>query len=260
MPALVRATELGFAEFVGTLVSEVVESLAASQGLQARQLEELDRALAVRPEEFAAEFVEDQDVVSELERLFPAEGSGRPHGAAPGASYSPPGPDGAEEPPFLRLLGVELASVEDFQSPGAGGSTVLTADGAAKVAGAVQRKLGERQQRLLNRVANRGIPWILPYDVTICSKLTISALEERQDDAGGAPIPGGGLFFREVSGITPRRPTPIELPGLVEATTRAARSPVRLMIRPANERMPELTTTRVDIVSEVKVSLKAITV
>src|SRR5215212_2629274 len=101
-------SQVGFAEFVGKLLSEVFDAVITSQVDQRRQAVQLIETARLAPEEVAPRVISEAQLEEELVYLFPSEDGGAPHDVYAGAPYSPAGPAGGEAPPFGSLLGVSL--------------------------------------------------------------------------------------------------------------------------------------------------------
>ena len=70
MEDIPKPIEVGFAEFVAKLVSEVFDAVVTSQFDQEKRIAELSAAAGLPSEEFAKNFVTDEQTMEELENWY----------------------------------------------------------------------------------------------------------------------------------------------------------------------------------------------
>jgi hypothetical protein len=169
--------DLGFTEFVTSLLAEVLRSVVAAQGEQEERRRELLDAASLTLEEFAAQHVSDADVSTWLAQVLPSDDPDREHGALRGTPYTPAGEGTAEAPPYKAVLGVELP-VEKAVS---GTTGKLLAAGEQLLLTEARRQLAERQLQLARDLAERGIPRVIVDHGRINAKLTFEALQLRDE-------------------------------------------------------------------------------
>lgn len=268
--------DLGFAEFVSTLLSETIDSIIASQMSQEERLRALLESVNLPREDFAAIAIGDDDVERALVRLF-GDGEGG-HQLAVGVKVP------AE---LLEVIGVEL--------DGAGG---IDAAGVAAVREGVRLLLAVQQQDALRATARQGVPRVIVDAGKLRAKLTFSAVhigDEGEGDSAAAagpsgaaagpaagPIGGGAAGgaaattnLRDIA-LGAGRPVfasridlgNIAIPGiastslhranLVRAIPEAIRD-VRLQVRPASAADPQGDTSRTDVYGEVEISFRTVT-
>ena len=78
MEDIPKPIEVGFAEFIAKLVSEVFDAVVTSQFDQEKRIAELSVAASLPSGEFAKNFVTDEQMVRELQRLFPGDSDKHP--------------------------------------------------------------------------------------------------------------------------------------------------------------------------------------
>lgn len=254
--------DLGFAEFVTTLLSEVVSSIAAAQSDQAQRLAELTAAASLSVEEFAASHVTDAVLDEYLAARFPSSAPDRPHDAVGGAPYRPARGQQREHPPYEEALGVHLTGTDFNADKG-----TLLARGVGKIRDAARRQVAEQQQDVARALLERGVPKVVVDAGRISAKLTFEALQYREEGgavpaASEAPaaeetfsrLGTGGLIGAHgvvMIGRLPRLNITSVLPAVLQD--------VRLLVRPADDRRPETGTTRANVYGEVELTFKTVT-
>lgn len=235
-------SEVGFAEFVAKLISEVFEAIVTSQIDQEKRLTELAAAADLDLGEFAERFVTDEQVGLELARLFPGEDAEHPSAIYVGAPYRPRHKGLSEMPPVYAQLGSTLQrtdyTVKQRQAR-------LNASGVEKIRLAVRKRLAEEQYAAMQQIMRRGVPRVIVDAGRVNAKLTYEVIST--EDAGQLerathlaeplqPIGRSGLF---------REPTVL--------------SKLRMVVRPADERSPQNQKLQVNVFGEVEINLKTIT-
>lgn len=245
-------SQVGFAEFVGKLLSEVFDAVVASQVDQRRQAAQLLEAARLPAEEAAARFVDEARLEEELAFLFPAEQPGAPHAVRPGAPYRPQGPERGERPPFAAFLGLALEPGEDFVSQGQEPS--LTAAGAARIREAVRLRLAHRHLAALRALVEQGVPQVLVSSGRVAARLTyqLASQEPPADPADPGPV----IAFQPAPAAARRS---FELPGAGTGSVTAAPPRFRLAVRQASDRAPQLSRLQVDVFGEVEVHFTMVT-
>ena len=227
-----ESLDLGFAEFVAKLISEVVDAVAASQLEQERRQAELAAAARLDAEEFAERYVTDAEVDAELARHFPAA-AGPAHSIVPGAPVPPA--------VLLEALDVELVPKRDFAKP-ARGAPRLEDPGVEKLREAVRRQIAEERLAALRELIARGVARVLVDSGRVNAKLTFQVVTIEEAEA-------------EPSLAAPLRPI-----GLLTGTPERLTLPdVRLVVRQADERSPQASTIQANVYGEVEVTFKTVT-
>jgi len=235
-------SQIGFAEFVGKLLSEVFDAVVTSQLDQRRRLDELVESARLSEEEVASRFLDDAQVAAELASLFPA-------GADAGSPYQPGSQQQAEAPPFTSVLGLTLKPGEDFAVQGA--EAVLTESGAARIRSAVRLRLAKSYLSALRSLVTRGAPQLLIDSGKVAAKLTFQ-LASGAPAAAAVPSPAFSVFSESPAGLRRRfeAPAPARLP--------AAENPFRLAVRQASDRAPQVSQLQVDVYGEVEIRFKTL--
>jgi hypothetical protein len=230
-----ESLDLGFAEFVAKLISEVVDAVALSQLQQEQRQAELAAAVRLDPEEFAERYVTEAEVDAELARRFPPAAPDQPHAIVPGAPL----------PPAIALetLGIELLPNRDFRKPPRGAAR-LEEPGVEKLRAAVRRQIAEERLAALGELFARGIARVLVDSGHVNAKLTFQVVTLKEAEAEP------GLLL-----AAPLRPI-----GVLTGTPERLTFPdVRLVVRQADERSPQASTIQANVYGEVQVTFKTIT-
>ncbi len=236
MPAdeVTAPIEIGFGEFTARLISDVFDSVVASQFAQEQRLAELIAAAELPVEEFADRVVTDDETYEELANLFPGGSPQLPTSIVPGAPYRPARAGVEEEPPVEAVLGLKLRRGDYYTKRTKRGRTiVLGRRGVARVAAAVRTRLAEARHRTVREMVRRGLPRVIADAGRVNSKLTYEVVEA--EPAG--PAPAAATY--PVVAAPPSR--------------------LRLIVRPADERAPQNRELQVNVFGEVEISFTTLT-
>ncbi len=233
---------MGFAEFAAKLISEVFDAIVTSQFDQEKRLAELATLAALPVEEFAERFVTDEQIDSELARLFPGEKPEQPTAIYVGAPYRPRRKDISEQPPIYALLGVSLEKGDYAVKQR---EAFLTANGVEKIKSAVRQQLALNHYTAIREIIRRGLPRIIADAGRVNAKLTyeVLSIEEAARPERAARL------------AAPLQPLTRGIP-LPEPTVL---SKLRLIVRPADERVPQNQKLQVNVFGEVEISFKTVT-
>lgn len=248
-----RTEELAFVDFVAQLLREVVEAVAMAQLDQEERLLELQESLAQPVEELAEELLASDAVDEELDRLFPQIGKDR---LAEGSVYTPETEDQAESPPIARVLGLELEPSRDYDSS-SDQQYVLTTEGSRRIRRAAALEAAARRLDLLLSARNRGWPRVIVDSGHVSSQITLTTYRQESPSAS-------------VRRFAPRRELAATRPVLARRQFLANESPViapvarslaplRLGVRPADDRAPQLLSSTSEVLSKVELSFKTVT-
>ncbi len=217
--SLANQTELGFAEFASTLISETLNAIVSSMLSQEKQVAQLQQQAQLSPEEYAQENLADDLVRAEILRLFPSDtddksaiDAGQPY------SISKTG----ENPQVYNKTGYKI---EKSDISGAGKSVISTA-GYNNIFAAVRVGLAKQHLAVLQTVAARGIPRVYVDNGHITSKLTLRFEAGTSTSSTGSKIAGTGIR--------------------------------RLIAQPVNATRPEYLTLKADVLSEVEITFKTV--
>lgn len=223
---LVKAVESGFAEFAALLITETLDGVVSSLLAQEQKLRELEEAVLLQPDQFAARYLDNGDVRREILGLFPAaEGRGTVSAVDAGQPYRFPRQGMTEEPPVLHRCGYTVTK-EDLEKSSAG--LVFSAAGGGRIALAVASRMAQIQQESLRLMVQRGIPRVVVDSGRINAKFT--------------------LKLEQTVTTEPRK---------VGLTSLFAGG--RLRVHPVSTRGPEFLSLRSNITSEVEICFKTIT-
>ena len=242
MEDIPKAIEVGFAEFIAKLVSEVFDAVVTSQLDQEKRIVELSAAAGLPSEEFAEHYVTNERTMEELERLFPGDSDKHPTAIYVGAPYRPKSKGVSELPPIYAILGITLQK-GDYRVVKK--QTVLTSSGVKKVKSVVRQHLAKEHQAAVKEIIRRGLPRVIADAGRVNAKLTYQVLSV-EDNAKlekaaklGVPLrPLGHAVFIPESG---------------------ALSKLRLAVRQADERSPQTQKLKVNVFGEVEVEFKTVT-
>jgi hypothetical protein len=250
--------ELGFAEFVTTLIAETFASIVAAQTDQEQRHAELLAAAEADVETFARTSVDDPSVDAALAQLFPDPEHG--HAARIDAPYRPGDPDAgtSEEPPFEERLGVTLDRDDYVVSE----NSRLKPSGVEKIRAAAALRIAAQQQIVLRETMRRGVPRVLVDSGHVTAKLTFSISPPQAAAAPATPEPTTVSRARNLlvpleplSRIGFIRPERLEEIGHLRPEVL---DKVRLVVRQADERAPETGRLRADVFGEVEVTFKTV--
>jgi len=239
MPVTPEPIQVGFAEFVAKLIAEVLDALVSSHLEQEKRISELGAAAAMTPEEFAERFITEDQIDEELKQLFPGDSETHPSAVYVGAPYRPKSEEDSERPPVLLELGVVLQPGDYTKKKG---DCRLTASGVQKIRNAARLKLSQLNYRSLQDLLRRGVPKVVADGGRINAKLTYE-LVEAQAAKKAALHPAGSP--------AQRAPLPVFVPS-------GALANLRLMVRQADERAPQVQNLKVNVFGEVELSFKTI--
>jgi hypothetical protein len=254
--------DLGFTEFVTSLLSEVLRSVVAAQGEQEERRRELLAVVGLEVEEFEALHLTADDVDAWLAQLLPSSDPDRLHDAVRGTPYVAADARTPESPPYAAVLGVEITKEMVSEQTGR-----LLAAGEQRLRAAAQRAIAEHQLQVARDLAERGLPRVVVDAGRITAKLTFEALqyrdqqevaqEEREAEAASSEASASGL-----AGIRTFRPTIMagRLPHLRHTTVvPEALRDVRLRVRTADPRAPSGPTARANVYGEVELTFRTVT-
>lgn len=223
--SLAKATELGFAEFASTLISETLNAIVTSMLTQEKQVAQLEQEALLTPEEYAKENLTDDNVRGEVIRLFPnSAGAADKSSVDAGESYTS-GKEVEESPPVLSKIGYKIKKGDLAVSQG---KTVITSTGYANISAAVRLVLAKQHLTVLKTVIARGIPRVYVDNGHITSKLTLRF----ETNTAGTPASSGSKI--------------------------AGTSIPKIVAQPISTNRPEFLTLKADVLSEVEITFKTV--
>lgn len=239
MEDIPKAIEVGFAEFVAKLVSEVFDAVVTSQIDQEKRIAELSAAAGLPQEEFAEHFVSEEQTTAELQKLFPGDTEEHPTAIYVGAPYRPRSGGAGELPPIKALVGITLEK-GDYRVVKK--KTVLTSSGVEKVISGVHNRLALWNQAAVQEIIRRGLPRVIADAGRVNAKLTYEVLTTENGEGAKKPF------------VTPSKP----LVHALAMPESGALSKLRLVVRQADERLPQNQDLQVNVFGEVEVEFKTV--
>ncbi len=223
--SLAKATELGFAEFASTLISETLNAIVISILTQEKQTAQLEQQALLSPEEYAKENLADDIVRAEVIRLFPTQAGADKSAVDAGEPYMN-NRENAESPAIYMKTGYKMTKGDVAASQG---KTVITSAGYARIFAAVRLTLAKQHLAVLKTVIARGIPRVYVDNGHIKSKLT---LRFEANTTATTPSTTGS----KIAGVT--------LP--------------KIIAQPVSANRPEFLTLKADVLSEVEITFKTV--
>lgn len=233
-----KPVDLGFAEFAAQIVAELHEGLLVAQNEQESRRIKLAELSSLPLEEFARRFITNEQVETELIRLFPA-GRGKAHRIRTGTSYAAKTVKHAESPPIQSKLGIQLTP-QDLRVRG--GRSQLSQKGVKSIRDALRIRLAEPRLKTLRQAATQGIPRLVLDSGRVNVKL-IFRLEE----------------LEKVGVRSAKRSVVVPLNTLVNMLKAESAQPrYQLVVRQVNEQTTTLPTTESSAIGELDLTLKTI--
>ncbi len=233
--------ELGFAEFVSKLISEMFDAIITAQFDQEKRLAELTVAAAFSVEEFGERYITDEQVLTELIQLFPGDSTKYPTSIYTGAFYQPEENSIDESPPIEAVIGVMLEKNDYKKKPE---KIVLKKSSVIKISAAVRSQLAKSQLAVIAQLLNRGVPRVIADAGKIKAKLTYEVLSTKE---AAQPERSKRL-------VTPLR----SLGRFTSFQKPSELSSFNLVVRQADERAPQTSGLKVDVFGEVEITFKTI--
>jgi hypothetical protein len=233
-----KPVDLGFAEFAAQIVAELHEGLLVAQNEQESRRIKLAELSSLPLEEFARRFITNEQVETELIRLFPA-GRGKAHRIRTGTSYAAKTVKHAESPPIQSKLGIQLTP-QDLRVRG--GRSQLSQKGVKSIRDALRIRLAEPRFKTLRQAATQGIPRLVLDSGRVNVKL-IFRLEK----------------LEKVGVRSAKRSVVVPLNTLVNMLKAESAQPrYQLVVRQVNEQTTTLPPTECSGIGELDLTLKTI--
>ena len=277
--------ELGFAEFVAKLISDVFDATINSQLEQQEKLQELQAMLSQSDDGFVevllsrTDFIEQVDLL--LQGYFPSKKDDELHAIYEGAPYQPGKGDEPEQPAVFEKLALKLAE-GDFKPR----NKSLTEQGVMAIYRAAAKPLAAQKRGLLIQMIESGFPGIVVDSGKINAKLTFNTTQLSQNnqaentgtEGNNSTVASAGagannslsslsserlsrvnLSSRFSERISSRMVTPIQplnrYVGLIKPNIN---DQVRLTVKQASNKSPQDTQATTNIYSEVEIHFKTI--
>jgi hypothetical protein len=220
--SLVKTTEIGFAEFASSLISETLSAVVTSMLNQEEQVTKLQQQTLLSPEQYAKENLTDEMVRNEIIRLFPTE-KGKSEVDA-GEPYTT-GKDTKENPAIYDKIGYKLTK-GDFTA--INGKTFITSAGYGHIFDATRLFLAAQQLSIIRTVIARGIPRVYVDHGHITSKLSLR-FETNTTTTTTSTLP-----FKINVGVP------------------------KIIAQPVNANRPEYLSLKADVLSEIEITFKTV--
>jgi hypothetical protein len=258
MAEIVTPIDVGFAEFMAKLISEVFDSVVSSQAEQEERLAEMASAAAMEPSLFAESYISAEEVDALLARLFPprAEDADQISSIYVGAPYIAGGDAKTESPPVLVELDLTLQNGTDYRLHRRRRRVELLAAGVARIRSQAALVLAEARQEGLGRLLERGLPRVLVDSGRVNGKLTFQ-LVQQADAAGDNSAPTGDNSTATGTAFAHLISPDLFKPRLAFASAKILPK-ARLLVRQADERAPQSGVVS-NIFGEVEITFKTVT-
>lgn len=279
---ILTPADMGFAEFVAKLISEVFDAVVTSQAEQEEKLLEI-KELVSQPEElFIDNLLQDDVFLDQMERLlssyFPTASNNNIHALFEGAPYKVKKGNSPENPAILEQLGLDLSESESAKKGKFTNQDVL------EVYRAAARPFAQQKRQAMINAIEHGFSNIIVDSGKINAKFTFNTSIE-SEETEQEPAPSNGNAAKS-------KPTPkakkavldkrIKLKdslrkSVIDKQTFSVRSrlisnpnlkatilkptltkDIKVAIKPANNRDPQASTTTANIYSEIELNFKSI--
>ncbi len=222
--SLAKNTELGFAEFASTLISETLTAVVTSILTQERQAAQLEQQALLSPQDYAKENLSDDVVRAEIIKLFPSStGKSAVDAGEPYTNTK----DAGESPLVFNKIGYSITKADLTIKDG---KTVISPAGYTNVLAATRTTLAIQHLNVLKAVVARGIPRVYVDNGHITSKLTL------RFEADTAAATANSMTGSRIAGAGIRK----------------------IIAQPINANRPEYLTLKADVLSEVSITFKTV--
>ncbi|MEW6326883.1 MAG: hypothetical protein AB1487_04730 [Thermodesulfobacteriota bacterium] len=232
MPSPVtKPAEVGFAEFTGQLISETFQAVVQSLAQQEREIRELERLVSMELPDFARATIAEDVLRAEIIRLFPSkEGKEAESSIDPGSLYTPRDEKQAEDPAIFIQTGY-LVTEEDIERDAQTRRFKITSKGYGHIKERARLSLAAAYKESLLALFQKGMPRVLVDHGRINTKLSFYLTQKTEETK---PKVSSSFIYRA------------SLP--------------RLTVKPVSNRTPEFLTLKVDVIGEVEITFKTISI
>lgn len=252
--------QVGFAEFIARLISEVFDSVITSQIDQEQRYAEMVASAALTEDAYAVQQIGDSDVAAEIPSLFPPrqEDKDKPDAIYSGSPYLPDRKDQEESPPLLAVLGIKL-SKENLTEEG--GGLFLNQRAVDAVYEKVRRQMAAIHLGLVKQIISRGLPRVVVDSGKINGKLTFHLTESTLSQAMESGTEKNAAVATETKiGSMARASVLSGSTKSVFTLPRARILPnVKLMVKQADDTSPQSSQVKANVYGEVEITFKTIT-
>jgi len=252
--------QVGFAEFIARLMSEVFDSIITSQVDQEERYAQLYATVALDEQAYARQYIDPADVAAEVSVLFPSRKQDKDNTSAiyEGSPYFPGREDQTESPPVMAVIGLQLAEETLVKE---GKNFFLAPSAVAAVHGQVQVQMATKHLEIARQIISRGLPRVVVDSGRVNGKLTFHLTEsspgQPAESAAAEPIAAA-----EKTGESPmeRIYATADSAKSVFALPRVRILPnVKLLVKQADDTSPQSSQVNANVYGEVEITFKTIT-
>lgn len=279
---ILTPADMGFAEFVAKLISEVFDAVVTSQAEQEEKLLEI-KELVSQPEElFVDNLLQDDVFLDQIDRLlisyFPTANEKNPHAIYEGAPYKVKKGSSPESPAILEQLGLDLSDSESAKK------NKFTNNDILAIYRAAARPFAQQKRQAMINAIEHGFSNIIVDSGKINAKFTFNTSVEREEsekdptpsnDNAAKPKPKPkakkavidkriklkdslrkSIIDKQTFDTRSRLISNPNLKATILKPTLA--KDIKVAIKPANNRDPQASTTTANIYSEIELNFKSI--
>lgn len=279
---ILTPADMGFAEFVAKLISEVFDAVVTSQAEQEEKLLEI-KELVNQPEElFVDNLLQDDVFLDQIDRLlssyFPANSDKNVHAIYEGAPYKVKKGNSPESPAILEQLGLDLSESESAKK------NKLTNNDVLDIYRVAARPFAQQKRQAMINAVEHGFSNIIVDSGKINAKFTFNtSVESEETEQEPAPSNGNAakpkpkpkakkavldkriklkdslrksVIDKQTFDVRSRLVSNPNLKASILKPTLA--KDVKVAIKPANNRDPQASTTTANIYSEIELNFKSI--
>ncbi len=241
--------EVGFAEFIARLMSEVFDSVITSQVDQEERYATMYATASLLTDEFRRQYIGDNDINAELSHLFPPRpvDQGKPHMIWANSPYTPTKGEAEEDPPVFAKTGVRLTKQDLAEG---NGGLVLGPSAVQKINEAVAMAIAESQLNIAKQLVSRGLPRVVVDAGRINGKLTFNLTANSQAQEVAESTPRASVTTSKLNILT----------NSVFSLPKARILPnVKVMVKQADAASPQSSQVKANVYGEVEITFKTVT-
>jgi hypothetical protein len=251
--------QVGFAEFMARLMSEVFDSVITSQIDQEQRYAEILASSALTEEAYASQQIGDSDVQLEVSGLFPPrlEDKDEPSAIYSGSPYLPDEKNQAESPALFAVLGIKLTKADLTTA----GEDLFLAQGAVDaVFEQVRIKMAQIHLGLVRQIIARGLPRVVVDSGRINGKLTFHLTESTQNQTMAVETEENNISAMETTAASMAKASVRGADVKSVFTLPKARilPNVKLMVKQADDTSPQSSQVKANVYGEVEITFKTI--
>lgn len=267
--------DMGFAEFVAKLISEVFDAVVTSQAEQQEKFSELQDLITLSQESFIDHLLQQDSFIQQVDELlaehFPTSSDTHLHAIYSGAPYQPASGNSPESPAVFDRLGIKMTK-SDFH----GKNKTLRDSGVLKIYRKAAEPYAFQKRNVISKLIEQGLSNIVVDSGKINAKLTFStniansAPEQEEPDTQAKESKSSSNTIRNISKgkLSATALSKLALIHKLEPILPVNRfvgilkpninKQVRLTVKPASNKSPQDVETKANIFSEVELNFKTI--